>query len=222
MDKWQHTKPMTMQTGTTIKAMVFDFGGVLMDWNPRYLYRQFFENDDDKMEAFLTEIGFNAWNLQQDKGRPFAEAIAELCEQFPHHSDLIKAFDEQWEKSIGGPIQTTVEILRTLKQTGHTLYGLSNWSAETFERVRDKYEFFSWFDYILLSGAVKIVKPDPAIFQRLLETIKLNADECLFIDDSVANIEAAKKLGFVTIQFTSAEALAAELKRLGILDQDEG
>src|SRR5258708_3757613 len=208
---------MTTHVDTQIKALVFDFGGVLMDWNPRHLYRRFFENDPDGMEQFLTEIGFAEWNMQQDRGRPFSVAVAQLSAQFPHRADLIRAFDEHWDESIAGTIQPTVEILQTLRQAGYPLYGLSNWSAETFQRVRHKYEFFNLFDLILLSGEVELVKPDPEIYQRLLHMINRPAEECLFIDDSQPNIETANRLGFKTIHFTSPEHLAAELQRLHVL-----
>src|SRR5690349_5659571 len=114
---------------TKIQAIVFDFGGVLMDWNPRYLYRQFFNGDADAVEAFLTEIGFNEWNLEQDRGRPFSEAVTLLSSQFPHHGDLIKAYFDRWDETIAGTIPGTVEILARLKQAGLRLFGLSNWSA---------------------------------------------------------------------------------------------
>jgi len=202
-----------------IKAIVFDFGGVLLDWNPRYLYREYFIDDPTAMENFLTEIGFSAWNLEQDRGRPIAVAVAELSERFPQHSHLIRAYGERWEQAIAGPIQPTVDILRALKEAGYPLYGLSNWSAETFYRVREKYEFLSWFDAIVLSGEAKLIKPDPAIFQHFLEKVGRTAEECLFIDDSPANVEAANRLGFTAIRFTSPEQLQADLTKLNILSE---
>jgi len=202
----------------SIKAIVFDFGGVLLDWDPRYLYRKVFAGDLEAMDRFLTEIDFYNWNLQQDQGRPFADAVAELSRQYPHYAPLIQVYDERWEESIGGPIQPTIEILRSLKQAGLPLYGLSNWSAEKFRFFRPKYEFFSWFDDILVSGEVKMVKPDPRIFAVFLERIGRSAAECLLIDDSQANLTAAARLGFKTIHFKSPEQLEAELKQLGLLD----
>ncbi len=204
-----------------IRAIVFDFGGVLIDWNPRYLYREYFDNDPAAMEDFLNEIGFSAWNLEQDKGRPFAVAVEELSTRFPHHSHLIRAYDERWEQSIAGPIQPTVEILRALKEAGYALYGLSNWSAETFYRARDKYAFFSWFDAIVLSGEAKLIKPDPEMFQHFLAKVGRTAEECLFVDDSLPNVEAARRLGFTAIRFVSSQQLEAELHKLNILPQDE-
>jgi len=201
-----------------IKAIVFDFGGVLLDWDPRYLYRKIFAGDLDAMERFLAEIDFYNWNLQQDQGRPFAVAVTELSRQFPQYATLIQAYDERWEESIGGLIQPTIEILRALKQAGLPLYGLSNWSAETFRFFSPKHEFFSWFDDILVSGEVKLVKPDPRIFAVFLERIGRSAAECLLIDDSQANLTVAARLGFKTIHFQSPEQLEAALKQFGLLD----
>ncbi len=201
-------------------AIVFDFGGVLIDWNPRYLYNRLFDGDAIAMENFLDEVGFTAWNLQQDKGRSFAEAVAALRAQFPHYSDLIKAYDERWEESIKGPIWPTVDILRSLKDAGYLLYGLSNWSAEKFYLVRPKYEFFSWFDAIMVSGEVKLIKPDPRIFDLFLAKINRTASECVYIDDSLANVDAADRLGFTVIHFQSPEQLASDLRALGLLRQN--
>jgi 2-haloacid dehalogenase len=201
-------------------AIIFDFGGVLLDWDPRYLYQKLFENDADAVERFLSEIGFVEWNLEQDRGRPFAVAIKELTERFPHHADFIKAYDERWEESIGGAIQPTVNLLGALKQAGYALYGLSNWSAETFRRIRHKHPFLDWFDDIVLSGEVRITKPDPRIYAVLLERIGRPAEACLFIDDSETNIAVAEQLGFKTILFKSPAQLEHELTQLGLLQRD--
>ncbi|MBA3711689.1 MAG: HAD family phosphatase [Pyrinomonadaceae bacterium] len=198
-------------------AIIFDFGGVLLDWNPRYLYRKLLGDSPDAMERFFTEIGFVEWNMQQDNGRPFAVAVTELSERFPHYAELIRAYDERWEESISGPIQPTIDILHSLKEAGYRLYGLSNWSAETFYRIQHKHTFLDWFDDIVISGEVRLVKPDPRIYTVLLERIGRRAEECLFIDDSEANIAAALQLGFRVIWFKSPELLAAELCRLGLL-----
>lgn len=201
-------------------AIIFDFGGVLLDWNPRYLYRKLFDDDHEAVERFLVEIGFSEWNLKQDEGRPFSVAIAELSERFPQHADLIKAYDERWEESMGGEIGPSVEILYALKRAGHTLYGLSNWSAETFRRIRHKHAFMDLFEAIVLSGEVKVIKPDPRIYALLLDKVNRPAEECLFIDDSEMNVAAAGRLGFQTIRFESPEQLESELRRLGLLQRD--
>ncbi|MDM8518770.1 HAD family phosphatase [Anaerolineales bacterium HSG6] len=197
--------------------IVFDFGGVLINWDPRGLYENLFEGDTVAMEKFFTEVDFMAWNLEQDKGRSFAEAVAVLSQEFPQYASFIAAYDERWEESISGPILETVEILRLLKQNGYRLFGLSNWSAETFPRIQHKYEFFNWFEGIVLSGAVKLIKPAPEIYNILLEQIGEPAEKCLFIDDSKPNITTANELGFMTIHFESPSQLKTELSMRGIL-----
>lgn len=200
-----------------INAIIFDFGGVLLDWDPRYLYKRYFPGQPQAMDQFLNEIRFYEWNAQQDEGRPFSEAIAVHSERFPHYASLIQAYYDHWEESITGAISGTVDILHKLKQKGYPLYGLSNWSAETFPRARHKYPFFNLFDEIILSGEVKMIKPDPAIFNLLLNKIRRTASECLLIDDSLPNIISADKLGFATIHFSSPEQLHLELQNLNLL-----
>ena len=196
-----------------ITTIIFDFGGVLLDWNPYHLYRRFFANKTE-IEKFLAEINFPEWNKQQDKGRPFAQGVAELSSEFPEYSHLIRAYRENWEESIVGPINGSVTLLKCLKAAGYSVYGLSNWSAETFPIAFNKYEFFNLFDGIIISGEVKIVKPDPAIFELMLRKIGRSPQECLLIDDSGTNIIAAQQLGFVTVHFQSPEQLEGELRRL--------
>jgi 2-haloacid dehalogenase len=195
-----------------IKAVVFDFGGVLIGWDPRNLYTHYFPDEPQAMEDFLAEISFMDWNAQQDKGRSFAEAVASLAKQFPHHAHLINAYQENWRESITGIIDGTVELLWKLKETGISLYGLSNWSAETFALVRHEFKFFDLFDEIVLSGDVKLIKPEPEIFELFLRKIGKPADQCLFIDDSEPNIITARKLGFDTVHFISPEHLKNELE----------
>jgi 2-haloacid dehalogenase len=195
-----------------IKAVVFDFGGVLIGWDPRNLYSRFFPEEPQAMEDFLAEISFMEWNAQQDKGRPFTEAVALLSKQFPHRAHLISAYQENWKESITGSIEGTVELLQALKKNGYSLYGLSNWSAETFTIVRHEFEFLNLFDEIIISGDVKLIKPEPEIFELCLQKIGRPADQCLFIDDSETNIIAARKLGFDTVHFNSPEHLKKELK----------
>ena len=188
-----------------------------MEWNPRYVYQRYFPNDPEGMERFLTEVNFADWNLQQDKGRPFVEGVAILSQKFPHYAPLIQAYHENWIDSIGAAYSGTIEILKQLKQAGYPIYGLSNWSAETFPFAREKYDFFDLFDDFVISGDVGHVKPDPEIFQIMLEKIGKPARECLFIDDALANIDQAKKMGFATIHFQSPEQLANTLHELKIL-----
>ena len=198
-------------------TFIFDFGGVLLDWNPRHLYRKLFPGDEPAMERFLAEIGFSEWNLLQDAGRPFSIAVAELCTRHPHYCDLIRAYDERFLEAVGGAIHGTVDILRRLHLSGFPLYGLSNWPAEKFRLVRPHYAFFDWFQGMVISGEVGVVKPDPRIFHLLLEQVARPADECLLIDDSAANIAAAQTLGFQTILFHSPAQLAAELSSRALL-----
>ncbi len=157
------------------------------------------------------------WNLQQDKGRPFAEGVASLSKEFPHYSHLIQAFHDRWVESLGDSIDGTIEIMKELKQAGYPIYGLSNWSAETFPYARQKHDFFDLLDDMVISGEVGHVKPQPEIFQILLDRIGRPAHKCLFIDDSLANIEQAEKMGFATVHFQSPEQLRSALLELEIL-----
>jgi 2-haloacid dehalogenase len=195
---------------TNIRAIIFDFGGVLLEWDPHNLYKRYFNNPKE-IDDFLTEINFSEWNMQQDKGRSFSEGVADLSEKYPHYRDLIHAYKEYWEESIVGPIEGSVAILHELKKDGYSLYGLSNWSAETFPKAFNKYDFFKVFDGIIISGDVKVVKPDPAIFEILLKMVGLPASDCLLIDDSSANIISAHKLGFASILYRSPSQLKHEL-----------
>jgi 2-haloacid dehalogenase len=205
-----------------IMALVFDFGGVLMDWSPHYLYQQFFDADPVKVDRFLKEIGFAEWNQQFDQGFPFSEGINQLIKRFPVYRELIQAYDERWEETLAGPIQPTVDILRQLKaradQAEFSLYGLTNWSAEKFAAIRQQYEFFNWFQTIVVSGEEKLIKPDPRIYRALLQKSGRLAAECLFVDDSAANIAAAQSLGFDTIHFQSPKQLRMELSQRGLLE----
>jgi 2-haloacid dehalogenase len=197
-------------------AVVFDLGGVLVDWNPRYLYRKLIE-DEAAVEKFLAEVCTPEWNLKQDAGRPFAEAVEELIVQYPDQQELIRAYHLRWEETIGGPIAGTVEILAELKRAGYTTAALSNWSAETFPVARQKFDFLNWFDVAVISGEVKMIKPDPRIFELLLERLGRRAEECIYIDDVEANVRAAHELGFRAIHFTSPDQLREELRRMEIL-----
>jgi 2-haloacid dehalogenase len=200
-----------------IKAIIFDFGNVLLEWNPRNVYQRYFPDDPEGMEHFLEEVDFMNWNAQQDKGRTFAEGVALLSEKFPHHAELIQAYHDNWKDSIGTSYTGTVKLLKELKQAGYPVYGLSNWSAETFPYARQKYDFFELLDDMVISGQVGHIKPDPEIFHILLEKIGRPAQECLFIDDSPTNIDQAKKMGFQTIHFQSSEQLEIVLRELNLL-----
>jgi 2-haloacid dehalogenase len=204
-------------TTSHITTIIFDYGNVLLEWDPRYVYQRYFPDDPEGMERFFREVNFMEWNAQQDKGRTFKEGVAELSKQFPQHSHLIQAYHDHWKDSIGGSISGTVDIMKQLKKAGYKLYGLSNWSAETFPYAREKYDFFHLFDDMVISGEVGHVKPNPRIFQIMLDKIGRPAGECLFIDDSLANIQQAQKMGFPVIHFQSPEQLRADLHQLKIL-----
>lgn len=202
---------------SVITTLVFDFGGVLIEWNPRFLYRRYF-NSPQEMEAFLSEINFSEWNSHQDRGRPFAEGVRELSARFPQHASLIEAYHENWVDSVGESIPGTIEIVRRARQHGYQVFGLSNWSAETFPLVRQRSSFLDLLDGYMLSGEVKLAKPDPSIFHLFLARIGRQAHECLFIDDSPANITVAERLGFHCILFQSPAQLEHEMAKLGVFE----
>ena len=198
-----------------IDTIIFDFGGVLIDWNPRYMYRDEFE-ESAAMEQFLREVCTDDWNLQQDKGRPLAEGTRILQERFPEHAVKIGLYYGQWEKMVKGDIPQNVALLQKLKEK-YKLYGLTNWSAETFPIVFKRYSFFSLFDGIVMSGEEKLIKPDKKIFELMLERYHLKAENALFIDDNINNIQAAKELGFSTIHVQEKTDLKTELSALGLI-----
>lgn len=194
-----------------IKNIIFDFGGVLIDWNPRYLYRNVFQNEVE-MDFLLEKICSPEWNLKQDAGRSFNEATNELANRFPKYEKEIKDYFLNWTKMIGGPIEENVALIEDLKDK-YLLFGLTNWSAETFPIVFNQYPFFKEFEGIVVSGTEKIVKPDAQIFQLLLTRYGLQADESLFIDDNLENINTANKLGFKTIHLEKNVNLKSDLQK---------
>ncbi len=196
---------------SAITTIIFDFGNVFVKWDAHAVYDRFFP-DPQAVDSFLQEIRFHEWNAHQDAGRPFNEGIALLSEQYPHYADLIQAYDTYWEDSITDVYHGTVEIVRRLKREGWPIYLLSNFSAEKFPLMQKRYDFLDLFDDMIISGEHKLIKPDPAIFQLTLERIGRKASECLFVDDSLPNIEVARKMGFHTIHFQSPEQLERDLK----------
>ena len=197
-------------------AVIFDLGGVLVDWDPRYLYRQLFD-DPDEMESFLAEITTAEWNAHQDAGRPWVEAVELLVAEHPQRRELIEAFHRRWPEMLAGEIPGTVSVLAGLRAAGVRLIALSNWSAETFPFARERFDFLAWFEGIVISGDVGVNKPDRRIFDHLAERFGIEPAAALFIDDSSANVDAATALGFGAIQFTDATALRRELVRLELL-----
>jgi 2-haloacid dehalogenase len=198
-------------------AIIFDFGNVLVDWNPRHLYRKLFPGDEAGMERFLAEVDFLGHARQYDLGRPPAEIVAEYSGRFPQYASLFEAYHDRFPEAIGGLIQKNVDLLSELKRLGYPLYGLSNWSGPQFLPFRNKTVFFDLFDDILISGDIKIVKPDPRIYENLLARIGRQPRDCIFVDDSLPNVEAAAKLGFRAIQYHSGVDLRDEMSKMGIL-----
>jgi len=196
---------------TEIKNIVFDFGGVLIDWNPRYLYRKVF-SDEASMERFLKEICTGEWNEKQDGGRPFREGIDELIKVFPGEAEKITLYFDRWEEMVGGEIKGTPEVFYELKSLGFALYGLTNWSGETFPKVKHRFPFLNEFNGIVVSGDEKLLKPDPEIFKLLLSRYDLVPGETLFIDDNPVNVQAAFNLGLEAIRFETAGQLRNYLK----------
>ncbi len=194
---------------------MFDFGGVLVDWNPAYLFKDVFK-DKSELDHFLANICTPDWNERQDAGRSLSEAIRTLQERHPKYRNEIRLYYDEWTTMLGGPIEQNVALLKPLK-ANYRLFGLTNWSAETFPIAYDLYPFFGEFEGIVISGAEKLAKPDERIYQRLLERYGLAAAECLFIDDNARNILAASILGFNTLHLNDDSCLKEELIQLGCL-----
>lgn len=208
---------MSVITNGRITTIVFDLGGVLVDWNPRYLFRKIFGANEAAMETFLTEVCNVAWNEQQDCGRTWDEAIAEAVKNHPTHELNIRAYRERWPEMLNGQIDGTVEILNELKNKPVRLLALTNWSAETFHIAEERFDFLQWFEDVLVSGREKLMKPDPAIFKLLTERYQLNPAQTVFIDDSKVNVDTASKLGLQALHFTGADKARSDLQHLGVL-----
>lgn len=193
-----------------IKNIIFDFGGVLMDWNPKYLYQNVF-NSEEEMDYFLDNIATLKWNAEQDRGRSFQEATEILQNQYPEFSKEIALYYSQWPVMLKGTIEENVSILRNLHGR-YQLYGLTNWSAESFPYAYKNYDFFSLFNGIVVSGEEKLIKPDERIYELLLNRYNLNASECLFIDDNYENIRTAQAMDFNTIHLPPTQTLRKNYK----------
>ncbi|MHB1835411.1 MAG: HAD family hydrolase [Solirubrobacteraceae bacterium] len=198
------------------EAVVFDVGGVLLDWNPRHLYRKLFA-DEGEMERFLSEICTLDWHAAHDLGTPYRESLPRLAAEHPEHADLILAWGRRSEEMIAGPIPGTVEILRELRDRGVRCYALTNMEAETYPLRLERYEFMRWFEGTFVSGTEGIAKPDPEAFLRLLRRYDLMPERTLLVDDSNRNIHAARALGIRTLHFRSPEQLRERLEREGLL-----
>jgi len=212
--------PHRLDTGEPIDTVVFDLGAVLIDWDPRHLYRSLFDGPEAEaaMEEFLANVCTPDWNLEQDRGRSLHEATEELVRRYPDRAELIRAYYGRWEEMVGEPIEGSVRITRELRARGIRLVALSNWSAETFARVEHRLGFLDGFDGVLISGRVGLVKPDPAIFELFTKQYAVDVRHAVFIDDSARNVEAGKRAGFDAIAFHSAEQLRSELVARGLVE----
>ena len=200
-----------------IKAIIFDLGGVLIDWNPSYLFDQLFEDEEQK-KHFFEQICTPNWNEMQDAGRPLKDATESLVAKHPEWKEYIEAYYGRWEEMLGGPIHETVEIFRQLKeQQKYELYALTNWSAELFPIALERYEFLHWFDGRVVSGEEKMRKPFSDFYQLIMKRFKLVPAETLFIDDNKRNVIAAQELGMHTIHFLSPTQLAEELQKRNLI-----
>jgi 2-haloacid dehalogenase len=199
-----------------VATVIFDIGNVLLDWNPRHLYRKLFD-DEAEMERFLAEVCTSDWNLELDRGRPFAEAVAERIALFPDFATEIRAFDERWMEMVAGVIAETEALLERLVERGVPLYALTNFSAEKYAETSERFAFFRRFSGIVVSGRVNLLKPDPAIYRLLIETYALEPSRCLFIDDSAANVEGAREVGLGAVRFESPAQIERILMELSLL-----
>jgi 2-haloacid dehalogenase len=207
---------VTANERARIAAVIFDLGGVLIDWDPRYLYRTLFV-DEAAMERFLAEVATPEWNAAQDAGRSWTEAVEVLAARFPDERPLIEAYHLRWSEMLGGPIDGTVDVLADLRERDVRLLALSNWSAETFPIARTRYPFLDWFEGIVVSGEIGVAKPDARIFETLIGRYHIEPSETVFVDDSVANVSAAEELGFICLRFHDPDRLRIDLERLGVL-----
>jgi 2-haloacid dehalogenase len=199
-----------------IEAVVFDVGGVLLDWNPRYLYRKLFD-DEKEMERFLSEVCTLEWHDAHDRGKPLEVSCAELATTHPSYAEQIYAWGQRSEEMVGGPIQETVELLRELKDAGVPVYALTNMEVETYPRRLERFPFLRWFDGAVVSSFEGVAKPDAEIFQLLLERFGLDPRRTLLVDDSAQNVRAARSAGMQAMQFSSASELRALLEEAGLL-----
>jgi HAD superfamily hydrolase (TIGR01509 family) len=199
-----------------VKAVVFDVGGVLIEWDFRHIYRELLPTEEE-IDWFLTTICTLEWHAQHDRGRPMAEGVAELIALHPEHAELIQAWEDRFPESWSGPISGTVELVGELKAAGIPLYALTNWPAEMFPLARERFEFLDWFDGTIVSGEVGMAKPDRAIFELARDRFGLEPAATLYIDDAATHVEAAREVGFQALLFTSPAALRAELSARGLV-----
>jgi len=198
-----------------VENVIFDFGGVLVDWNPRYLYRDYFQSESE-MEKFLHSVCTDEWNVEQDRGRSLAEGTRLLQDKFPEFHSLIQLYYDKWEVMLHGDIPETVSLLHKLKEK-YNIFGLTNWSVETITIAYERFPFFKEFNGIVVSGEEKMIKPDKRLYHLLLDRYNLKAENTIFIDDNIKNIKAAKEIGLIAIHFESSGQLETELQSIGAL-----
>ncbi len=196
-------------------TVIFDLGGVLIDWNPRHLFRKLFD-DEQAMEHFLRHVCTPEWHLQHDAGKPFAETRDELKQRYPEHAALIDAFGDRHDEMFPGAITGTVALLERLAAAGVPLYAITNFPAQTYPVAQQRFAFLNLFRDVAVSGYERLVKPDPELFRILLRRNNIAPSQAVFIDDSLRNVEAANALGLQGVHFTSPETLERELRSLGI------
>jgi 2-haloacid dehalogenase len=196
--------------------IVFDLGNVLLKWDPRFLYTQYF-NSEEEMEWFLAHVCSNDWNLEQDRGRSFADAVVELTKQFPEHTEAIAAYDTRWHETLPHAIDGTVAIFEELAIRHVPLYAITNWNSEKFRETKLRFPFLNKFRDIVVSGDEKLVKPDADIYNVLLKRNGLKAENCFFIDDSLKNVRGAEAIGMKAHHFISPDGLKKALTDLKIL-----
>jgi HAD superfamily hydrolase (TIGR01509 family) len=197
---------------TEIDHVIFDIGNVLVDWNPRHLYRKLL-GDEEQVEAFLQHYVPMSWHSEFDAGKPFAKGVEERIALFPDQAELIRAWDERWSETISGPIEGTVTILAGLKASGIPVFAITNYSREKFDKDRLRFPFYDWFEDIVVSGDVGLLKPAAAIYELLLERNGLDPGRSIFIDDRLENVRGAEKLGLHIHHFSGPERLAEDLRR---------
>ena len=201
-----------------MNTVVFDLGGVLVDWDPRSLLRDVMPGREAEIEAILADVLNHDWNLARDRGDSWPDAIEALEAEHPQWADVFRAYDERWAETLVGAHEDSVAILRELHEGGVPLYALSNWSAQKFPHAEERFEWLDWFEGIVVSGRVKLVKPDAAIFRYLLETFDLEPGDVFFIDDHEPNIVGARALGIYAHHFRDAYRLRADLRDKGLLE----
>ena len=199
-----------------INNVIFDFGGVLLDWNPKYLYRKML-NSEEEVEHFLNNVCTSDWNYDLDKGITFEENTQKLIKLYPEKKDLIEAYWKRWGEMLGGEIVGSVDIMKELKEKNINIYGLTNMPTECYYYLKENYEFLNLFEDIVASGLEKVAKPDKKIYNILLDRNDLQANSCVFIDDVEKNVKGGEEVGIKGIHFTNPENLRKELIKLGLI-----